>query len=413
MRLTFITNLYPPYIVGGNEMLCHDVVTALRARGHQVSVVCGRGRALPDDVDGVLPLDLDRKEETFLGGRAPGLLESFRLHVFDPATWRAVRAALRRLRPDVVVVWNLYMASAAPLVAVRAAGLPAVTHVCDKWLDVSLRDAGPVLRLSPRAARAVGSAQRAILPWLRRAARPSRIVAISAFIKSFYERSGHPAADIDVIHLGVPLDEPTEQERRGRSGPLRLLYVGGLWEGKGPQTAVRALGILKRAGHAGLRLDVCGTGTPGFVAWLRGVIAEEDVGEEVRLRGFVDRAVVRALCLSHDVLLFPSQWDEPFAAVPVEAMSAGMAIVATTAGGTPEAVTDGETGLLVPPADPAAMADAIRRLIESPGLRQDLGARAAAVARERFGFDRYIDRLEAAYRSLLPGESSRSHPSRP
>jgi glycogen synthase len=407
MRLTFITNLYPPYIVGGNEMLCHDVVTALRRRGHQVSVVCGRGRALPPEVDGVLPLDLDRKEETFLGGRALGMLESFRLHVFDPATYRAVRAALRRLRPEVVVVWNLYMASAAPLVAVRAAGLPSVTHVCDKWLDVSLRDAGPVLRLSARATRAVRTAQRALLPWLRRAARPSRIVAISDFIKRFYEGSGHPAADIEVIHLGVPLDELTGRERLGRTGPLRLLYVGGLWEGKGPQTAVRALGLLKRAGHTDLRLDVCGTGTPGFVEWLRGIIAEEGVAEQVCLRGFVERAVVRELCLSHDVLLFPSQWDEPFAAVPVEAMSAGMAIVATTAGGTPEAVTDGETGLVVPPADPAAMADAIRRLIGSPSLRLDLGSRAAAVARERFGFERYIDRLEACYRSLLPAGSAR------
>ena len=256
-------------------------------------------------------------------------------------------------------------------------------------------------------------AQRAIRPWLRRAARPSKIVAISAFIKRFYEGSGHQAADIDVIHLGVPLDELTGRERLDRGGPLRLLYVGGLWEGKGPQTAVRALGILKRAGHADLRLDVCGTGTPGFMEWLRGIIAEEGVAEQVCLRGFVERAVVRELCLGHDVLLFPSQWDEPFAAVPVEAMSAGMAIVATTAGGTPEAVTDGETGLLVPPGDPGAMADAIRRLIESPSLRHDLGARAAAVARERFGFDAYIDRLEACYRSLLLSASGRSNPPRP
>jgi glycogen synthase len=410
MRLTFITNLYPPYIVGGNEMLCHDVVTALRRRGHEVSVVCGRGRLLPPEVDGVLPLDLDLKEETFLGGRALGVVESFRLHVFDPATDRAVRGALRRLRPDVAVIWNLSMASAAPLVAVRAARVPSVTHVCDKWLDVSLRDAGPVLRLSPLAKRAVRAAQRALLPWLRRAARPSKIVAISAFIKGFYVGAGHPAADVDVIHLGVPLDEPTGHERLDRRGPLRLLYVGGLWEGKGPQTAVRALGMLKRAGHADLRLDVCGTGTPGFVDWLRGIIADEGVTDQVCLRGFVERSVVRALCLSHDVLLFPSQWDEPFAAVPIEAMSAGMAIVATTAGGTPEALTDGETGLLVPPADAAAMADAIRRLIENPSLRLDLGARAAAVARERFGFDRYIDRLEACYRGLLSAEGAGSNP---
>jgi hypothetical protein len=47
MRLAFINNLYPPYVVGGNEMLCDEVVGSLRARGHHVSVLCGRGRRLP------------------------------------------------------------------------------------------------------------------------------------------------------------------------------------------------------------------------------------------------------------------------------------------------------------------------------------------------------------------------------
>jgi glycosyltransferase involved in cell wall biosynthesis len=130
------------------------------------------------------------------------------------------------------------------------------------------------------------------------------------------------------------------------------------------------------------------------------VIAEEGVASQVTLHGFVDRQVVRDFCQSHDVLVFPSQWDEPFAAVPVEAMSTGMAVVATTAGGTPEAVTDGETGLLVPPADPAALAAAIRRLGEDEPLRLRLGQAAARTARERFGFDRYIARLEALYAGL-------------
>jgi glycosyltransferase involved in cell wall biosynthesis len=113
--------------------------------------------------------------------------------------------------------------------------------------------------------------------------------------------------------------------------------------------------------------------------------------------------VVRDFCQSHDLLVFPSQWDEPFAAVPVEAMSTGMAVVATTAGGTPEAITDGETGLLVPPGDVAALAAAVRRLAEDDALRLRLGATAARAARERFSFDRYIDRLEECYRLLLPG----------
>jgi glycosyltransferase involved in cell wall biosynthesis len=228
-------------------------------------------------------------------------------------------------------------------------------------------------------------------------------VAISGFVERFYASAGFPREDMEVIHLGVPLAQFSYRERTPpRDGePVRLLYVGGLWEGKGPQTAVRALGLLRRSGRTAFHLDVCGSGTPGFLAWLRGIIDEEGVSGQVTLHGFVERAVVRDFCQSHDVLLFPSQWDEPFAAVPVEAMSTGMAVVATTAGGTPEAVTDGETGLLVPPGDPAAMAGAVRRLGEDIPLRLRLGAAAARVARERFSFDRYVDRLEDCYRRLI------------
>jgi len=74
-------------------------------------------------------------------------------------------------------------------------------------------------------------------------------------------------------------------------------------------------------------------------------------------------------------------------------------VVGTTAGGTPEAIDDGVNGLLVPPADPEAMAAALARLAGDDELRLRLGANAARVARERFDIETYIDRLEACYES--------------
>jgi glycosyltransferase involved in cell wall biosynthesis len=150
-----------------------------------------------------------------------------------------------------------------------------------------------------------------------------------------------------------------------------------------------------------VHLDVCGAGTPNFRTWLQGIVSEEAVEKHVTFHGFVTPDEVRRFCQSRHVLLFPSQWDEPFAAVPVEAMAAGMAVVATTAGGTPEAITHGETGLLVPPGDPEAMAGAVRRLAEDEDLRLHLGSAAAARARADFEFDDYVRRLEALYRSAL------------
>jgi glycosyltransferase involved in cell wall biosynthesis len=402
MRLAFITNLYPPYVVGGNEMLCDEVVGMLRARGHHVSVLCGRGRHLPlhPDLLGALEIDLDRKEETFLGGRLPSAWEAFRLHLFSPASYRTTERWLGETRPDVVIVWNLYMASLAPLVAARRSGRPVVVHVCDKWLYFGLYDLAPLLRpVVPWKRAALWLARHTVQAVLRPLVRPSRVVAISDFIKRVYVRAGLPPERIEVIHLGVPTTDfrAVPRPRRAAGEPLRLLFAGALWEGKGPQTAVRAVGRLLRAGVS-VHLDVLGDGAGHFVRFLEGVIAEEGVTPHVTLHGRVGRDVVRRFMEEGHVLVFASEWDEPFAAVPVEAMSSGMAVVATTAGGTPEAITDGETGLLVPPGDPDALAEVLRRLADDDSLRRRLAATAARVARERFDLATYIDRLEAYYR---------------
>lgn len=408
MHLAFINNLYPPYVVGGNEMLCDEVVGALRARGHRVSVLCGRGRDLPShpDLSGALEIDLDRKAETFLGGRLPSPWEAVRLHLFSPRSYGVTRRWLRAKRPDVVVVWNLYMASLSPLVAALGRSAPVVVHVCDKWLYFSLFDLEALLRPVVLWKRlALRAARFGLQPVLRRWAMPHRLIAISEFMKSVYVRAGLDPQEIAVIHLGVPTRTFAAAPRGPRPAgePLRILFVGSLWEGKGPQTAVRALGQLRREGVSA-HLDICGDGTGHFVEFLKRVIEEEDVVEEVTLHGKVERDVVRDFCRTRHVLVFPSEWDEPFAAVPVEAMSSGMAVVATSAGGTPEAIVDGETGLVVAPRDPGALAAGLRRLAEDDSLRLRLGERAAQVAREHFDLDRYIFRLEAYYRGLVPGE---------
>ncbi len=406
MRILFVTNLYPPYVVGGNELLCAEVVEALRERGHAVEVLCGRGRLLPRaGVRGELEIDLDRKDETFLGGRLPSAVEAFRMHAWSSASHAATRAALRDCAPDLVVVWNLYMASLAPLAAARRSGRPTVVHVCDKWLHFGLFDLEPLLKpVVPWKKAGLALWRRTLQPLLRRWAWPPRLIAISDFMRRFYVAAGVPPADVDVAHLGVRTDQFTEAPRPDRPAgqPLRLLFAGSLWAGKGPQTAVRALGRLKRAGVAA-RLDVCGSGVPHFVDFLRDVIREEQVEDQVTLHGAVPRDQVRRLCQELDVLVFPSEWDEPFAAVPVEAMSTGMAVVATTAGGTPEAIVDGQTGLLVPPRDPEAMATAVRRLADDDALRGRLGGAAARAARERFDFAGYVDRLEGAYERCARG----------
>lgn len=407
LTLAVIVNLYPPYVVGGNEVLARDVVEALRARGHAVHVLTGHGQKLPADglVHPVLGLDLDRKDDVFLGGSRPGLREAVERHVYDRRSYRGVRRALADVRPDLVVAWNLYGASAAPLVAARRWGGPLVAQPADKWLLQALYDGGG----SPVAATPARLAAAFARPALRRLARPDYILAVSEFIRALHIRAGFPAERSAATYLGVPAEMfPPRNGTTRANGPLRLVFAGQLWEGKGPQVAVEAMRILKERGdgHA-FHLDVFGNGTDGFLQHLRGRIAAAGVGEDVTLHGLVSRQRLAEELRARDVYLFCSTWDEPFSAGLLEAMCAGLPCIASFTGGTPEAIVQGRTGLLVPAGRPSELVEAILRLAGDAGLRRRLGEAAASDVRRRWGFDSYVDRLEEAYRRIVEAHRCR------
>lgn len=404
MKIALINNLYPPYIIGGNEILAHDVVEELRRRGHIVHVVVGKGRDLPADgyTHGVLDLDLDRKNETFLGEKQPTPVDIFNWHLFNHKSYKTTKQLLQFIKPDLVIVWNLYMASMAPLVAASKLRIPTVIHVCDKWLLYSLKDLEPLLRPSTIWQRLATRLLRETLQKaLYRMVDLSYIISISHFIRDKYTALGFPEDAFRVIHLGIPTDlfAPVPKLPKGK---INFLYVGGLWEGKGPQVAIRALGhLVHQSGMTNVHLDCYGEGTENFKRYLQGIIKQQGVGEYVSFHGFVERDKIVKAYQTHDILVFPSIWDEPFAAVPIEAMSCGMAIIATTAGGTPEAIEDEVTGLLVPPNDPVELAAAMKRLAMDGELRSRLGRTAAAVARKRFDFTTYVDKLEECYEQVI------------
>ena len=407
LTLDVIVNLYPPYVVGGNEVLARDVVEALRGRGHTVHVLTGRGRDLARDgfTHPVLALDLDRKDEFFLGARPLTARGVIARHVYDHHGYRGTRRALDRLRPDLAVAWNLYGASMAPLVAARRWGGPVVAQPADKWLVQGLYDGAPSLANGHGAARLAATVAR---PVLRRLARPDYILAVSEFIRGLHVRAGYPAERSAATYLGVPVDLfPRRDGPPPGARGWRLMFAGQLWEGKGPQVAVEAMRLLKACRDAPpFHLDVFGAGTDGFLAHLRRLIAEAGVEDRVALRGLVPRSQLAREMRDHDLYLFCSTWDEPFSTGLLEAMCAGLPCIATATGGTPEAIADGTNGLLVAPGRPQELAEAVLRLTRAPALCREVGTRAASDVRRRWGFDAYIDRLEEAYRAIVEAHRS-------
>jgi glycosyltransferase involved in cell wall biosynthesis len=129
------------------------------------------------------------------------------------------------------------------------------------------------------------------------------------------------------------------------------------------------------------------------------VLAQQlGIAKSVRFLG--DRQDVSRCLHTMDVFVLPSIWEGmPNAAL--EAMAVGLPVVATAAGGTPEVVVDGVTGLLVPPRDPDALARAVARLLRDSDLRRTMGQAGRVRAKQRFSIEETVRRTEELYTTLL------------
>jgi glycosyltransferase involved in cell wall biosynthesis len=147
---------------------------------------------------------------------------------------------------------------------------------------------------------------------------------------------------------------------------------------------------------------VAGDAWPGqehHEAALRRLASDLGIADRVRFVGFV--ADPRPLYAGADVVVVPSTRPDPLPNAALEAAAAGCCVVASRHGGLPEIVRDGETGVLVAPGDPGALAAALRRLAADPALGPRLGAAAAVDVAERFAPGLLVARVQALYDELL------------
>lgn len=214
------------------------------------------------------------------------------------------------------------------------------------------------------------------------ARRTRRIVAISNAVRRFsVEEVGLPAAKIDVVHYG--LDAMPEPWAANPALPLPeaaplLLCVARLAPQKGVDVAIRALVDLPDA-----MLLVLGEGPER--ARLEALARETGVDERIVLPGRVGD--IAALYRRADVIVHPARW-EGFGLAMLEGMLASKPVVAARAASAPELVVDGETGFLVTPDDPDALAGAIRDALDR---RDALGAAGLARARAEFSVERMTE----------------------
>jgi glycosyltransferase involved in cell wall biosynthesis len=211
----------------------------------------------------------------------------------------------------------------------------------------------------------------------------------------------HPPGKIAVIHMGVKIPATPVVRPAPRQTPL-ILCPAALFAVKGHQYLLQAMALLKDRG-AECCLHIAGEGDQQGA--LRKLAAELSLGEVVQFlghrlneellqwyrQGAVDVMVLPSVDLGHHV-------HEGIPVSLMEAMAYGVPVVSTTTGGIAELLHDG-AGLMVPPQDPAALAEALERLIRSPELRRQLGDAGRRRVAEEFNLERVVAQLNTRIRA--------------
>ncbi len=384
-------------------------MTRLEERGHHVEVLCS-----DEVVGGVVDAGTAHEQRVH---------RTLRLYYRDGDVWSPSRrerlaierhnqtalvAALEQCRPDVVSVWHVGAMSMGLLTTLIERRIPLVYTLQDLWPTYAVA-LDPWLRMFAKAR-----------PLGRLAARVSGVPAVvpdldatggACFISRLtreHVRAGSPWAfpRSGVVYSGIepalfhPPDGAPERPFRGR-----LLYVGRLDPRKGIDTVLRALPHLPE-----MTLSVVGRGSDAERAHLDRLAAELRVPDRVTV-SHADRSELPAIYRGADVCVFPSEWQEPFGLVPLEAMGCATPVVATGVGGSGEYLADERNCLLFPPGDPGALAAAVRRLADDAALRAQVVAGGLDTA-AFFDVAHVADELEAWHSAAVEGFPDGSPPDR-
>lgn len=243
----------------------------------------------------------------------------------------------------------------------RAFGVPRVYHLHGKGIASQLRHGW----------------KRALYKWSFAGA---WVIHLSPMLANDVE------ALVDATHLmfvpnGIADHASIAAPNRTRARP-RILFLSSLAEAKGPLVLLDALGQLRARG---LAFDATFAGAPqnATLAAFEQKVELLGLDDRVTYVGPVYGAAKEALFAEHDIFVFPT-CHEAFGLVLLEAMQHSLPVIATREGAIPEIVADGETGFLVPPREPALLADRVERLLADPELRRNMGERGRARYEARF-----------------------------
>ncbi len=360
--------------VGGASVHVRDLARAMQEHGHEAMVLVGGRGPVTDQLEaaGVTFESLRwLRREVNPARDALALVEVIR--------------ALRRLKPDLVST-HTAKAGSVGRTASRLLGIPAI-YTPHGW------PAGD--RMGKTARSVFGIVEKFMARWC------AAIICVCEYERRLaLEKGITEAGKLFVVPNGVR-DVSVDLLARPERTPVRICSVARFDDPKDHRTLLEAVARLRDEGWS---LDLVGDGPRQ--AEIRSLAGELGLGERVRFHGYL--ADPSGVLAQAQVFALSSR-SEAFPRSILEALRAGLPVVASDVGGVGEAVADGVSGLLVAAGDPQALTSALGRLVESAPLRQSMGAAARAAYERGFRLDvmcgltvSVYDTLQSRTERLLP-----------
>lgn len=350
--------------IGGAQMMVRDLAIGTQEHGHEVVVVTGVGGALTEQL---AARDIEIR-------MCPGMLREIDPR-HDMRALRAMTGLIRDVQPDVITTHSS-KAGIIGRLAARRAGVPAM-FTAHGWAFTT----------------GVPQPKRTMYRMIERATErlAARIVCVSHYDRRLGIAAGMSPQRLITIHNGLADVDVALRARPATSDPVRLVMVARFDHQKDHETLFRALTAVPD-----VEVDLIGDGPR--LEETRRLADELQLGPRIHFLG--ERLDVAELLARAHLFVLSSRW-EGFPRSTLEAMRAGLPVVASNVGGVSEAITDGETGFLVTPQDGGQLAERIRTLVRDPVIRQTMGLAGRRRYEREFRFDTMLERTLALQRDII------------
>ena len=396
-----VSNLFPPYFLGGYEILCSQVCEYFSRFGHEIFVLTSDHgtEAKKTEEDICLPgyKDIARRLKLYLPFNHPPRLLRRKRHQIGRYNRGITQAMIQEAKPDVIFIWSQLRLTLGPARAAQDSRIPVVytfndehpagylpapfafsprqifRYVADHWIYPDITTLGLDFPYS---------------------------TCISKCLKRNLLAKGFPIDSSRVIYQGIPIERfPCKEEPGSIHGPARVLYVGQLHPYKGVHTLIDACHLVNAHAPQSIMLTIVGDGPEEYKKMLAQKSKEGPT--PIDFTGRKPHESLPKIYREHDIFVFPSSWQEPFGLTHLEAMASGTTVISTTEGGHGEFLKNGENALVFPKENGTELARCLEQIIRSPIESERLACQARKMAAQEFSLERYARELEKFLQDII------------